>query len=288
MNSSRLFDLKTLLLLREEVKKKLAEELNIPSIEWNQKYLNILKEKFLAGSSVNTLSDRAIRMNLTDKITDHTEIPRIKDNTSRIDLMCKYLGYEGFEDYQGRNRYKIDATEVDSYATFSIANVNFTAKQENKVTYLVVYHQSYFEAIIVGILKLFHQTGQAEFQIFPPTDYHQGTFEFTGTFEHTPFGYLNFFGSYVELKKDVIVYARIYFDKESLGFKYFTGVFASTSIQNYSCLSGVTIMEKVNNYAEAIEKIEHPVDKKIQRYLHGKRLSTERKAYYSLDDLVGS
>nr|WKN39759.1 hypothetical protein K4G66_13770 [Tunicatimonas sp. TK19036] len=280
----RIFDLKAFLSLREDVREQMAKELSVSGITWSTENISILKEKIIAAApaGIDNLSPRSMHENIKAPITDKTEIPHSKNN--RLDLMCIYLGYDNFTDYKNKKGSSIESIVLETNTTYHILRKN-QYQERKETTYMVGYYYNYFKNVDKSILSLEHDTGVAILNMLNPTPHTSLTLDYIGSFEITRFGYLNLFGRLLQFEYDISIYARVYYDDHRKGYKYFTGIYTATSAQDYACFGGVNLLEKENSYEEALQKAQAPTEEKIVNFLKGKRLSTERKSYYSLDEL---
>nr|WKN39761.1 hypothetical protein K4G66_13780 [Tunicatimonas sp. TK19036] len=111
--STQIFDVKTLLLLRLEVKKLLSAQEGYPIKKLDSVYLKALSERIVKVArsvGINSVSERALRLYLVDKVTDEVVLPRIKSSKSVVDLICMYLGHHGLAEYQRAKFSEIEQT----------------------------------------------------------------------------------------------------------------------------------------------------------------------------------
>ncbi len=289
--STKIFDIKTLLLLREETKNKLSVQEGYPIRKLNSSFLNLLAENIVEiakKDGINRVAERTLRLYLADNISEELELPRIKSGKSILDLVCMYLGYSNLAEYQKVKTREIEGIKYQIKKLYALAELenNQTNNHVPHLEYFAGYYYAYFGYVHPAVIVLNHQTGIMELHLSKIEPYSEG-FLYLGPFEISKEGYLTYFGTLQNFDRSVTICVRVYYDDVRKNYKYHVGTYVGTSLQDYDNIAGINLFEKANSLEDAKEKGSH-IDERIIKYLDGTRVETKRKGFYSLDELLAS
>jgi len=305
--SNTLFDIGALLLLRQKAEALVSELYNGTAI-WHPKSISKLS-RLIAQKTGHTFSARALRMTVAEPVSDKTVIPRISNEKSRIDAICRALDYKNFMEFKQKEKDTINSLQIisskkkiqkismhqpEERIIYSISTDNNTPNvQQTSAFYFshaILYHyNSDFKAIHKSKIHLDYEVKTMKVETYISTDTDKNGMPlskifFEGPFSHHTNGYLN-----AMLKNDFdessVLMVALYTNHPSYQFKVGCGTHIYRSIKTNSCQSGKVIACFFDSASEVETAYIKPVPQNITVLLKNSFIEMPAVAYHKIEDI---
>lgn len=310
--------LKGLLWLRFLLKQKMTEEKGA-GFSWNSIAIRSLSRKIASATGIQ-LSDRALRMTVSEQVTNKTIIPRKSHPKSRLDAISLFLGYENFHSFCYKEQQIIETLNLrcerkvfQSHVTQkSIEKIcyDLEGQGEGKINtasvsdtpsmstinqkHIVVYYFKNVGSVFRGLIQLNMATQSAKFTTYIKPEFSadgQNSTEITfkGKFKRHAVGFLEL---HVRLSGNdgeddtFLMSAVLFVNKEALNCRFALGTYTTRSMYHFGCYAGKVLVEFCSNEITARKKYIAPTDERIEQYLKNTQIETEPMVFYTLEDLI--